>query len=115
MLREKTLRRIDDAVDVPEIKAAVCSAEDFEGAVAVVEDSTDDGVEFEADANVPKDNPVAILRARMLWKIPRPRSQIVAEYFEGKAVAEDSQGEANAGDPANNDGAEDLRDVAEDP
>ena len=71
-MREKTLRMIDDAVDVPEIKAAVCSAEDFEGAVAVVEDSTDDGVEFDADANVPKD--VAILRARMLWKIPRPRS-----------------------------------------
>ena len=73
MLREKTLRMIDDAVDVPEIKAAVCSAEDFEVAV-VLEDSTDDGVEFEADANVLKDNPVAILRARMLWKIPRPRS-----------------------------------------
>ena len=105
---------IDDAVDVPENEAAVCSAEDIEGAVAV-EDSTDDGVEYEADAKVPLDNPVAILRARMLWKIPRPRSQIVAEDFEGKAVAEDSYGEANAGDPANNDGAEDLRDVAEDP
>ena len=43
MLREKTLRMIDDAVDVPENEAAVCSAEDIEGAVAV-EDSTDDGV-----------------------------------------------------------------------
>ena len=63
---------IDDAVDVPENEAAVCSAEDIEGAVAV-EDSTDDGVEYEADANVPKDNPVKILRARMLWKILRPR------------------------------------------
>ena len=50
----------------------------------------------------------------MVFVVEDSEAEIVAEDFEGNVVPEDSEA-YYAGDPANNDGVEDIRDVAEDP